>query len=96
MKRTQVNALLSDYDGTLCPTSSVRGDINIGGTIPKELEQALVRISERIPVCIVSSKDFTFLHEKARFANILSCVLGIETVIHNPHNSNTKITTLIV
>ena len=88
MKRTQVNALLSDYDGTLCPTSSVRGDINIGGTIPEELEQALVHISERIPVCIVSSKDFTFLHEKVRFANILSCVLGIETVIHNPHNSN--------
>ena len=23
-----------------------------------------------------------------RFANILSCVLGIETVIHNPHNSD--------
>ena len=88
MKRTQVNALLSDYDGTLCPTSSVRGDINIGGTIPEELEQALVHISERIPVCIVSSKDFTFLHEKVRFANILSCVLGIETVIHNPHNSD--------
>ena len=88
MKRTQVNALLSDYDGTLCPTSSVRSDINIGGTIPEELVQALVHLSERIPVCIVSSKDFTFLHEKVRFANILSCVLGIETVIHNPHNSN--------
>ena len=69
MKRTQVNALLSDYDGTLCPTSSVSGDINIGGTIPKELEQALDSISERILVCIVSSKDFTFLHG-ARFATI--------------------------
>ena len=90
MKRTQVNALLSDYDGTLCPTSSVRSDINIGGTIPEELVQALVHLSERIPVCIVSSKDFTFLHEKVRFANILSCVLGIETVIHNPHNSNNE------
>lgn len=62
----QVNALLSDYDGTLCPTSSVRGDINVSNTLPEELEQALVHISERIPVCIVSSKDFTFLHEKVR------------------------------
>jgi HAD superfamily hydrolase (TIGR01484 family) len=88
MKKMQVNALLSDYDGTLCPTSSVRGDINVSNTLPEELEQALVHISERIPVCIVSSKDFTFLHEKVRFANILSCVLGIETVIHNPHNSD--------
>jgi hypothetical protein len=33
------NALLSDYDGTLCPTASVRGDGSVGGTILQELEQ---------------------------------------------------------
>jgi HAD superfamily hydrolase (TIGR01484 family) len=89
MGRKQVGVLLSDYDGTLCPTTSVKGDgNNSDGMIPNELKQALVRISKRIPVCIISSKDFTFLHERARFANILSCVLGIETVIHNPHYKN--------
>ena len=89
MERKQINAILSDYDGTLCPTTSVKGDGNDSdGRIPNELKQALVRISKRIPVCIISSKDFTFLHERARFANILSCVLGIETVIHNPHYKN--------
>ena len=31
------------------------------------------------------SKDFAFLHKRTRFADILSCVLGIESVIHNPH-----------
>jgi HAD superfamily hydrolase (TIGR01484 family) len=89
MKRKQVNAILSDYDGTLCPTTAVRGNISNGiGKIPQGLEQILFRISDRIPVCIISSKDFTFLHERARFANILSCVLGIETIIHNPHYKN--------
>jgi HAD superfamily hydrolase (TIGR01484 family) len=85
MKRLRVNALLSDYDGTLCPTASVRGDSNVGGTIPQELEQLLFCISKRIPICILSSKDFAFLHKRTRFANILSCVLGIESVIHSPH-----------
>jgi HAD superfamily hydrolase (TIGR01484 family) len=85
MKRLRVNALLSDYDGTLCPTASVRGDSNVGGTIPQELEQLLFCISKRIPICIISSKDFAFLHKRTRFANILSCVLGIESVIHSPH-----------
>jgi HAD superfamily hydrolase (TIGR01484 family) len=91
MKKTRVNALLSDYDGTLCPTASVRGNSNVGGTIPQELEQLLFCISKRIPICIISSKDFAFLHKRTRFANILSCVLGIESVIHNPHyNSNNE------
>jgi trehalose-6-phosphatase len=92
MKRTQVNALLSDYDGTLCPTASLRGEGSLSGTIPQELEQILFYISEHIPLCIISSKDFAFLHKRTRFANILSCVLGIESVIHNPHhNSNNEI-----
>jgi HAD superfamily hydrolase (TIGR01484 family) len=92
MERKHVNALLSDYDGTLCPTASVRGSSSVGGTIPQELEQLLSSISKRIPICIISSKDFAFLHERTRFANILSCVLGIESVIHNPHyNSNNEI-----
>jgi hydroxymethylpyrimidine pyrophosphatase-like HAD family hydrolase len=85
MERKHVKALLSDYDGTLCPTASIRGGSSVGGTIPQELEQLLFCISKHIPLCIISSKDFAFLHERSRFASILSCVLGIEGVIHNPH-----------
>jgi len=88
MQRKQIDAILSDYDGTLCSTTSVRGGIGLVDTIPQELEQILFHISQRIPVCIISSKDFVFLHKKTRFANILSCVLGIETVVHNPHYTN--------
>src|SRR5919108_4813260 len=92
MERKQVNAILSDYDGTLYPTIAIRDDSsNSEGTIPQELEQILFRISKYIPVCIISSKDFAFLHQRARFANILSCVLGIETVIHEPHYGDNEI-----
>ena len=92
MERRQVDVLLSDYDGTLCPTTSVRGHgSNSRGVIPSELKQVLDRISESIPVCIISSKDFEFLHERTRFANILSCALGIETIIHNPHYNDKEI-----
>jgi hypothetical protein len=91
MERKQVKGILSDYHGTLCPTTSIKDDnrFGIGGTIPHELEQILFRISEHIPVCIISSKDFEFLHNRARFGNILSCVLGLETTNHNPHHNDT-------
>jgi hydroxymethylpyrimidine pyrophosphatase-like HAD family hydrolase len=78
----QISAILSDYDGTLCPTTSVRSKENI---IPEELENILWDISEKIPICIVSSKDFGFLHNKTKFASIVSCMLGIETLVLNRH-----------
>jgi HAD superfamily hydrolase (TIGR01484 family) len=82
----QITALLSDYDGTLCPTSSVRSQIN---TIPKELEDVLWSVSRRIPVCIISSKDFSFLNSRAKFARIISCITGIETMeLANYSNGN--------
>ncbi|MPZ07092.1 MAG: hypothetical protein GEU26_11875 [Nitrososphaeraceae archaeon] len=73
----KIAAILSDYDGTLCPTGSVK---NKAGTIPEELEQVLWSISRQIPVCIISSKDYHFLHPRTKFARVLSCIMGIETI----------------
>jgi HAD superfamily hydrolase (TIGR01484 family) len=79
----QISAILSDYDGTLCPTGAVRNqDENL---IAANVEEILWDISEKIPVCIVSSKDFAFLHNKTKFANVLSCILGIETLVISRH-----------
>jgi HAD superfamily hydrolase (TIGR01484 family) len=81
----KVAAIISDYDGTLAPTSAIRS----GGSknrIPELLEKLLFKISEQIPVCILSSKDYLFLHDKVPFANIISCILGIETVVVNRHS----------
>src|ERR671930_661242 len=83
----KIAAIISDYDGTLCPTSSVKGSEE-GNTaaIPEDLDNILWNISEKIPVCIVSSKDFYFLHKRTKFANIVSCILGIETVVLKRHD----------
>jgi HAD superfamily hydrolase (TIGR01484 family) len=76
--QTRIDAILSDYDGTLSPTDSKgsKGDL-----IPDQLEGILCDISQRIPICIVSSKDFYFISRRAKFAKILSCIMGIETIV---------------
>lgn len=73
----RIAAILSDYDGTLCPTDSVK---NRAGTIPEKLEQVLWSISRQIPVCIISSKDYHFLYPRTKFARVFSCIMGIETI----------------
>jgi HAD superfamily hydrolase (TIGR01484 family) len=84
----QIDAMLSDYDGTLSPTGSIGSKEH---TIPQEVENVLWDISEVIPVCIISSKDFEFLHRRTRFASIDSCIMGIETLAFRRHRRNEKI-----
>ena len=84
----QVDAILSDYDGTLCPTTSINSKED---AIPKEIENILWHISEIIPVCIISSKDFDFLHRRTRYANITSCIMGIETLVLQRHKVMTDL-----
>ena len=83
----KISALFSDYDGTLCPCSVNPNE----DTIPERLNDVLFDISEKIPVCVLSSKDFGFLHKRIKFANILSCILGIET-LHLKKHLYTKMT----
>lgn len=75
----QIGAILSDYDGTLCPAASVKG--NGDSKIPPKLEKILWNISKEISICIVSTKDFFFLHDKTKFAKVVSCMMGIETLV---------------
>ncbi|HZC47554.1 MAG TPA: HAD-IIB family hydrolase [Nitrososphaeraceae archaeon] len=81
----KIDAILSDYDGTLCPTSSISQDNSNSSIIPKRLETIIWNISEKIDICIVSSKDFGFLHRRTKFAKILSCIMGIETLVLKRH-----------
>lgn len=74
----KVFAIISDYDGTLCPAGDVR--VECLNNIPVEIENVLWQISGNIPVCILSSKDYGFLCDKVSFANVVSCIMGIETL----------------
>lgn len=71
----KIDAILSDYDGTLCPTTS------LSNALPADLYNILLEISKVIPVCIVSSKDFHYLDSCVSFAVIISSIMGIETFL---------------
>ncbi|HEX5185532.1 MAG TPA: hypothetical protein VFV86_01465, partial [Nitrososphaeraceae archaeon] len=78
----RIAAILSDFDGTLCPTSDIRSGCNDWDLIPLPLEAILSKISLAIPISIVTSKDFDFIYPKTKkFAKILSCILGLETFV---------------
>ena len=90
-KRGKVFAIISDYDGTLCPTGDIRAKEG-RNRMPKELENLLLQISRRIPICVLSSKDYRFLHDKVPFANIISCILGMETIVVDRDETSRMIT----
>jgi HAD superfamily hydrolase (TIGR01484 family) len=73
----KISAILSDYDGTLCPTSS----LTLSNSLPEDIHNILLAISKFIPVCIVSSKDLQSLDSCVNFALIISSIMGIETFI---------------
>lgn len=81
----QISAILSDYDGTLSPTinlnSSGKTNILTNHRTQTDLDKILWEISSKRIIAVVSTKDFNFLHERTRFANIISCMMSIETII---------------
>ena len=81
---TQITAIFSDYDGTL-----IHRFCEKPSRIPEELVQTLWDISQRIPVCIISSKDYHFLHPRTKFASIMD----IETLTFKIHNKQGIMTT---
>ena len=81
----QISTILSDYDGTLSPTTYLNSD-NKTGRLSNcrnqiELDRILWEISSKRTIAIVSTKDFNFLHDRTKFANIISCMMSIETMI---------------
>ena len=83
-KMEQIAAILSDFDGTLCPTSNIKYNYYDSNFIPHPIEDILCEISLSIPICIITSKDFDFIYPKTKkFAKILSCILGLETFVLN-------------
>ena len=83
----QISAILSDYDGTLSPTSFFNSDDKTV-RIPnyhsqRKLDRILWEISSKRTIAIVSTKDFNFLHGRTRFAKILSCMMSIETILQH-------------
>jgi hypothetical protein len=81
----QISAIFSDYDGTLSPTTYLNSDNKTGRLTEHrnqiQLDRVLREISNKRILAILSTKDFNFLHDRTRFANIISCMMSIETII---------------
>jgi hydroxymethylpyrimidine pyrophosphatase-like HAD family hydrolase len=84
----QISTILSDYDGTLIPTTLIHstdikheGFANDFSQALLELEKILWKISNKINIGIISTKDFNFLHYRTRYAKIISCMMSIETIL---------------
>jgi hydroxymethylpyrimidine pyrophosphatase-like HAD family hydrolase len=73
----KISALFSDYDGTLAPEDVARE----ASRVPKDVQDALFRLSSSVPIAIVTSKDIGFIRPRAVFAQAWSCVSGLETVL---------------
>jgi len=89
----QIIAILSDYDGTLSPINYSNSDnktrLHTNHRNQIELYRVLWEISRKRAIAIVSTKDFNFLHDRTRFANILSCMMSIETIVLKHIDSDT-------
>lgn len=72
--RIRVNALFADYDGTLSPINVSRFE----SAVPSKLLALLQRISQQIPVAIITTKDMKFVVEKTPFAHAWSALGGLE------------------
>ena len=66
--------LFTDLDGTLIPPELVRSRPEV----PPPLERALRRVTELIPVAVVTTKDCDFASRVVPYAVAYACVNGIE------------------
>src|SRR5271154_5916899 len=73
----KLSALFSDYDGTLA-----RDDIRVQNSkIPKATDRALRTIAKRVPLALITLKDFGFIFPRTSYASGWACVGGLEVVL---------------
>jgi trehalose-6-phosphatase len=83
----KISAIFSDYDGTLAPEDVARE----ASRVPKDVQDALLRLSSSVPIAIVTSKDIGFIRPRTAFAQAWSCVSGLETVFSDGRVSVTQV-----
>ncbi len=70
----KVAALFTDYDGTIAPMGVPRRE----SSVPEALRSRLVRLSSRVPVAVITSKDLAFIRSRTTFASGWACAMGME------------------
>ena len=70
----KIQALFSDFDGTLSPLELKRED----AYIPPRLKRLLTKASTTVKLGIVTTKDLTFIKERVAFAHGIAATCGLE------------------
>jgi len=73
----KIQALFSDFDGTLSPLELRRED----AYMPPRLKRLLTKASTKIKLGIVTTKDLTFIKERVPFAHGIAATCGLEMQI---------------
>ncbi len=70
----KLEAIFSDYDGTLCPLELRRED----AFVSPRLKRVLTKASKGIKIGIVTTKDLGFIKERVPFAHGIAATCGLE------------------
>lgn len=73
----KVEAIFSDYDGTLSPLQAPREK----AFIAPELLHLLVRIGKRIPIAVITTKDLAFVKDRVPFAHGIGAIGSLEILV---------------
>jgi hypothetical protein len=73
----KIDAIFSDYDGTLAPFD-VRPEAS---RVSEGIRDPLLRLSSLVPVAIVTSKDSGFVRPRTTFSRAWACVSGLEIIL---------------
>jgi hypothetical protein len=82
----RIASVMLDYDGTIAPLGVLRGESRVFRSVERELR----RISGRTPVCIVTAKDYDFVHPRSRFAAGWGCVSGLDVRLADGRTTTRK------
>lgn len=71
----KIGALFTDYDGTIAPLGVSRR----GSRVPDPILSRLVELSSKIPIAIITSKDYNFIEPRTNtFAKAWASVSGLD------------------
>jgi HAD superfamily hydrolase (TIGR01484 family) len=73
----KISAIFSDYDGTLSPLELRRED----AVLSPMLRRLLTKVSKRITLGIITTKDLSFVRDRVPFAHGISASCGLELQI---------------
>jgi hypothetical protein len=82
----KVDALFSDYDGTIAPLGVPRDNSKIFDGVEVQLR----KICRQVPLCIITSKDFDFVYPRTSFAAGWACVSGLDIRLADGRRSGEK------